>query len=274
MKPFHLYAITGEEFHPDKDITDVMEQAILGGADIIQLRDKTSTKQKFLEKAIALRELTHKHGVTFIVNDHIDIALEVDADGVHLGQDDLSLHEARQLMGSNKIIGISTHQIEEARAAEKGGADYIGVGPIFPTNSKRDAVTPVTTKYIEQVAAEISIPFVAIGGIKTHNVDEVLEAGATSICMISEIVAAEDVQQVCLYFRNKINDKNQLNLVINGENHKINVQTVNDIVSHFDLKPNLIIAEVNGDIIDRNKWEQTLLKQGSKIELVEFIAGG
>lgn len=201
MKNFYLYAITGEEFHPGRDLIEVMEEAILGGVDIIQLRDKTSSKRDILTKAKRLRELTKKHDVLFIVNDHIDVALAVDADGIHIGQDDLPLAEARHIMGPDKIIGISTHRIEEARAAEAGGADYIGVGPIFHTKSKVDVVDPVTTAYIGQVAAEINIPFVAIGGIKLHNVDQVLEAGATSVCMISEIVGAEDVKDVCQQFK-------------------------------------------------------------------------
>ncbi|WP_017728309.1 thiamine phosphate synthase [Halalkalibacterium ligniniphilum] len=200
MKDFQLYAITGEEFHPNRDLVEVMEEAILGGVDIIQLRDKKSKKRDVLKKARALRELTKKHDVTFIVNDHIDIALAVDADGIHLGQDDLPLKEARAIMGPEKIIGISTHRIEEAREAEVGGADYIGVGPIFPTNSKEDVVDPVTTSYIQQVAGEISIPFVAIGGIKLHNVERVLDAGASRICMISEIVGAEKVRETCEQF--------------------------------------------------------------------------
>lgn len=203
MREFNLYAITGEEFHPNRSLMEVMEESIRGGVDIIQLRDKTSSKRDLLAKAKALRELTKKHDVLFIVNDHIDVALAVDADGIHLGQDDLPLEEARKIVG-NKIIGISTHCIEEARAAEKDGADYIGVGPIFPTKSKVDVVDPVTTSYIEQVAAEITIPFVAIGGIKLHNVDRVLQAGASRICMISEIVGAEDVQGVCQQFKERL----------------------------------------------------------------------
>jgi thiamine-phosphate pyrophosphorylase len=200
MKDFKLYAITGEQFHQGRDLIEVMEEAILGGVDIIQLRDKKSKKIDVLKKAQALRELTKKHGVTFIVNDHIDVALAVDADGIHVGQDDLPLKEARKVMGPDKIIGISTHKIEEAREAEKGGADYIGVGPIFETQSKEDVVDPVTTTYIQQVAEEITIPFVAIGGIKLHNVDQVLAAGAKRVCMISEIVGADDVRGTCETF--------------------------------------------------------------------------
>ncbi|MDT8861718.1 thiamine phosphate synthase [Alkalihalobacillus sp. MEB130] len=200
MRNFRLYAITGEEFHQGRDVVEVMEEAILGGVDIIQLRDKTSSKREVLKKARALRELTKKHDVLFIVNDHIDVALAVDADGIHVGQDDLPLADVRKIMGPEKIIGISTHKIEEAREAEAGGADYIGVGPIFHTNSKVDVVDPVTTTYIQQVVKEITIPFVAIGGIKLHNVDQVLDAGATRICMISEIVGADDITGVCQQF--------------------------------------------------------------------------
>ncbi|MDE5413964.1 thiamine phosphate synthase [Alkalihalobacterium chitinilyticum] len=210
MKDFKLYTITGEEFHPNRDLVTVMEQAILGGSDIIQLRDKTNSKKVVFEKAKQLRELTKKYGVTFIVNDHIDVALAVDADGIHIGQDDLPIEEARKIVGENKIIGLSTHAIEEAREAERAGADYIGVGPIFHTKSKVDVVDPVTTDYIRQVVQEITIPFVAIGGIKLHNVDQVLEAGAARICAISEIVGAEDVQSVCQQFIEKINQKVKL----------------------------------------------------------------
>ena len=204
MRDFRLYAITGEEFHPGRDLLTVMEEAIRGGADIVQLRDKTGSKRDVLRKAQALRELTRRYGATFIVNDHIDVALAVDADGIHLGQDDLPIAEARRIVGPGRIIGISTHRIEEAREAEREGADYIGVGPVFPTKTKSDVVAPVTTSYVREVAAEIRIPFVAIGGIKLHNVDEVLRAGATRICAVSEIVGSADVAGTCRAFLEKI----------------------------------------------------------------------
>ncbi|TSB46704.1 thiamine phosphate synthase [Alkalicoccobacillus porphyridii] len=197
MKDFRLYAITGEEFHPGRELVEVMEQAILGGVDIIQLRDKKSSKKNVLKKAQQLRELTSKHNVTFIVNDHLDVAMAVGADGIHVGQDDLPLAETRKVVGPDMIIGISTHHIDEAKAAEAGGADYIGVGPIFPTKSKEDVVDPVTTSYIAQIEEDISIPYVAIGGIKRHNLKQVMEAGAKRVCMITEIVAAEDVKARC-----------------------------------------------------------------------------
>lgn len=204
MKDFKFYVITGEEFHPNRSLKEVMEEAIVGGAEIIQLRDKHSSKKEILEKAKMLRTLTKEQDVTFIVNDHIDIALAVDADGIHLGQDDLPINEARKIVGEDKIIGISTHKIEEARLAQEEGADYIGAGPVYATNSKSDVVDPVTTSYIEEVASEITIPFVAIGGIKLHNVDNVLRAGASRICVISEVVGSSDVRATSEAFIHKI----------------------------------------------------------------------
>ncbi|MGO4543462.1 thiamine phosphate synthase [Paenibacillus sp. 2TAB23] len=203
MKEFRLYAITGEQFHPGRSMIEVMEEAIKGGVDIIQLRDKSGDKAVIKEKARALRELTRKYGITFIVNDYIDIAMEVDADGIHLGQGDVPLLEAREMVG-NKIIGISTHAIGEAILAEQQGADYIGVGPIYPTATKVDVVDPVTIAYVREVVKEVSIPFVAIGGIKLHNVDEVIQAGATRICAVSEIVGSDDVKGVCEAFIRKL----------------------------------------------------------------------
>lgn len=120
MKEFRLYAITGEEFHQGRELVDVMEQAILGGVDIIQLRDKKSSKLEVLKKAKKLRELTKKYDVPFIVNDHIDVALAVEADGIHVGQDDLPLADVRKIAYPDMIIGISTHQLEDAKQAEEG----------------------------------------------------------------------------------------------------------------------------------------------------------
>ncbi len=203
MRDFRLYVITGENFHPGRDLVQVMEQAIVGGADIVQFRDKTGARTERLRKAQALRELTRRYAVPFIVNDDVELALEVDADGVHLGQGDLSLEEARRKVG-NRIIGISTHAIEEALLAQKQGADYIGVGPIYATQTKADVVAPVGLDYIRAVSQQITIPFVAIGGIKLGNVDEVIQAGATRVCAISELVGSDDVADVCRSFIQKL----------------------------------------------------------------------
>ncbi|MDO3409789.1 thiamine phosphate synthase [Saccharibacillus sp. CPCC 101409] len=203
MRDFRLYAITGENFHPGRDLVEVMEQAIIGGADIIQFRDKTGSKEGRRRKAQALRELTRRWDIPFIVNDDVDLALEVDADGIHLGQGDLPLEEARRRVG-DRIIGISTHAIEEALLAQEQGADYIGAGPVYATRTKEDAVDPVGLDYIREVSRRIEIPFVAIGGIKLGNADEVIEAGAARLCAISEIVGSGDPAGVCRSFIQKL----------------------------------------------------------------------
>ncbi|GGK20320.1 thiamine-phosphate synthase [Caldalkalibacillus thermarum] len=204
MKDFSLYVITGEQFYPHRHYLEVIEEAIQGGADMVQLREKKKTKRELLDMARQLKALCDRYKVPFIVNDHVDIALAVDADGVHLGQDDLPLEEARKILGPDKIIGISTHNLEEAKRAEEGGADYIGVGPVFPTNTKEDVVDPVGLEYVRQVVEHIRIPFVAIGGIKLHNVDQVLKAGAKRISIVSAIVGAENVKEAARAFARKL----------------------------------------------------------------------
>lgn len=202
-RDFKLYAITAANYHPGRSMLDVMEQAILGGADIVQLRSKDASKEEILEDARALRELTNQYGVPLIINDHIDIAIAVGADGAHFGQDDLPLAEARRMLGPDAIIGISTHSLEQALAAERGSADYIGVGPVYPTGTKPGR-TAVTTAYVREAAEHVRIPWVAIGGIALGNVDEVLAAGATRICAVSAIVGSASPADTCRAFRARI----------------------------------------------------------------------
>ncbi len=140
-----------------------------------------------------IRALTKQAHACFIVNDHIDIAMLVDADGVHVGQEDLPVPEVRKLMGPDKIIGLSTHNPDQARQAIKLGADYIGVGPIFATQTKEDVCAPVGYEYLDFVAENINLPFVAIGGIKQHNINEVVRHGAKCCALVSELVGAEDI---------------------------------------------------------------------------------
>jgi thiamine-phosphate pyrophosphorylase len=171
----------------------VAEQAILGGADCLQLREKTLESAELLRRARKLVELCRRHKVKCIINDRADIALLSDADGVHLGQDDLPTREARKLIGRDKILGVSTHRIEQARSAVLDGADYIGIGPVFKSSTKpRDFIAGLD--YARQVAREISIPAVAIAGITAENVDEVRASGIRAVAVSSAVIAAEDVR--------------------------------------------------------------------------------
>jgi thiamine-phosphate pyrophosphorylase len=190
---FHLYVVLGSEFSCGRDFLEVSRQAIAGGAGAIQLRDKCLGPREYLEWAYRLRELTAEKGVTFIINDRIDVALAVEADGVHLGQDDFPLPEARRILGPRRIIGASTHSLAEARQAVSEGADYINIGPIFATGTKKGVVPPVGPEMITTVTSEIDHPFTVMGGIKLHNVDQVLERGARRIAVVTAVVGAEDI---------------------------------------------------------------------------------
>ncbi len=193
--PKGIYGITGEKFSRGRSNIEVVEAMIRGGVRVVQYREKHKEKSilEMYEECLAIREITRKHGVMFIVNDFVDIALLTDADGVHVGQDDLPLQEVRRLVG-HRIIGVSTHSPEQAEAAVAGGADYIGVGPVFETRTKEDVCDPVGFEYLEYAARKVPIPFVAIGGIKAHNIHEVVSRGAESVCMVTEIVGAEDIE--------------------------------------------------------------------------------
>ena len=193
--PAGLYGITAEKFSDGRSNIQVVEQMIKGGIKIIQYREKQPSKSysTILEECRQIRELTRAAGITFIVNDIVDVALLVDADGVHVGQDDLPVGEVRKLLGNDKIVGLSTHSPKQAEDAVLAGADYIGVGPIFATKTKDDVCDPVGFSYLDWVASNISLPFVAIGGIKLHNVGHIVQRGAKTICLVTEIVGAPDI---------------------------------------------------------------------------------
>ena len=168
-----------------------MTQAVLrAGVGWVQYRDKTASRRKVYEEAIKLKDLAGKHNAVFIVNDYSDIALAVDADGVHLGQDDLPVKEARKILGKGKIIGVSTHCIEQALEAEQAGADYIGFGPVFHTSTK-DAGSPRGIDLLGEIKNKVSIPVVAIGGINLENIHSVLETGVDAVAVASAILKGD-----------------------------------------------------------------------------------
>jgi len=193
--PAGIYGITAEKFSGGRSNIQVVRQMIEGGIKIIQYREKRPAKsyRTILEECRQIRALTREAGVAFIVNDYVDVALMVDADGVHVGQDDLPVGEVRRLLGPDKIIGLSTHSPEQAKDAVAAGADYIGVGPIFTTKTKDDVCAPVGFDYLDWVVKNISLPFVAIGGIKLSNIDQIAERGVRTICLVTEIVGAADI---------------------------------------------------------------------------------
>ncbi|GAB4543415.1 MAG: thiamine phosphate synthase [Thermodesulfovibrionia bacterium] len=166
---------------------EVFKIAIRGGVKVIQLREKYMTKKEIYKEAMVIRRITKRHGITFIINDYVDLAYIVDADGVHLGQDDIPLREARRILGMDKIIGVSTHTLKQAIDAENGGADYIGYGPIFHTATK-DAGRPKGVGLLKEIRGRVNIPIVAIGGITLEDLKVVLDTGVDAVAMLSGIL--------------------------------------------------------------------------------------
>jgi thiamine-phosphate pyrophosphorylase len=194
IKNWQLYVITDEQLGKGRSHAEIARSAIEGGADVIQLRDKSASSRKLYEDAIIIRKITRDAKIIFIVNDRLDIALAVEADGVHVGQQDLPARMARQLIGENRILGVSAETIGEAIQAEEHGADYLGVGPIFEARTtKPDAGEPKGLLLLQQIRQKCQIPIIAIGGINQINAREVIQAGADGIAVISAIIAAEDI---------------------------------------------------------------------------------
>jgi len=190
-----IYGITADEYSLGRGNVETVRLMITAGIRIIQYREKVKSARQMYEECLAIRELTRSSSTTFIVNDHIDLAMAVEADGVHVGQDDLPPQIVRKLVGEQMIIGLSTHSPKQAQAAMEmvDIIDYIGVGPVFATITKKDVCEPVGIDYLEYVVNNISLPFVAIGGIKEHNISKVHAAGAGIISLVSEIVGAFNI---------------------------------------------------------------------------------
>ena len=176
-----LYALTDDELSLGRPAVEVAKALLDSGIKILQYREKEKKAGQMLKECLELRRLTREAGACFIVNDHVDIAVLCEADGVHVGQEDLP------------VIGLSTHTPDQARAAVASGADYIGVGPIYPTQTKKDVCAAVTLDYLDWVVANITLPFVAIGGIKRHNIADVIAHGARCCAIVSEFVSAPDI---------------------------------------------------------------------------------
>jgi thiamine-phosphate pyrophosphorylase len=188
------YFITDAKLSRAGNLRDV-KAAVKAGVKIVQHRNKTATTKEMLDEALKLKAICKKAGVRFLVNDRVDIALACDADGVHLGNDDMPHKTARKLLSKSKIIGLTAHNVKEAREAERQGADYIGVSPVFLTDTKPDAGVPAGVELIAEVKKAVSIPIIAIGGINLDNAEDVVRAGADGLCAISAVVGKTDVRK-------------------------------------------------------------------------------
>ncbi|MCX7883059.1 MAG: thiamine phosphate synthase [Brevinematales bacterium] len=195
--PEGIYGIVTEKLCGGRSVLEVARDMIAGGIRILQYREKEDKPRRVqYEECVVLRQMTREAGVVFLVNDWVDLALACGADGVHIGQEDLPVSVVRQLLGPEKLLGLSTHSAEQAQKAfESGVVDYIGVGPLFPTQTKIHPEGPVGLSYLDYVVKHIPLSFVAIGGIKEHNIGEVLKRGARTVCLVTEITQAKNVTE-------------------------------------------------------------------------------
>ncbi|MBS6955268.1 MAG: thiamine phosphate synthase [Enterocloster asparagiformis] len=199
-KELLLYAVTDRSWLNGRTLYDQVEEALAGGATLIQLREKELDREHFLEEARELKALCRRYGAPFVINDSVDIAAAVDADGVHVGQSDMAAGDVRFRLGPDKIIGVSAQTVDQALLAERSGADYLGVGAVFHTGTKRDA-TDVSYETLREICRAVKIPVVAIGGINRGNVEQLAGSGICGVAVVSAIFAQQDIRAVAADLR-------------------------------------------------------------------------
>jgi len=191
---YSVYLVTDRRNKTDEEFLNIIEEAIKGGTTVVQLREKTASTKEFYELALKVKEITSRYGVPLLINDRIDIALAVDSEGVHIGQDDMPADIAREIIGDDKILGVSASTVEEAKKAEIDSADYIGSGAVFPTATKDDADS-VSKEELKEIVDSIDIPVVAIGGITVENAHTLKGSGIAGFSVVSAIMSAEDPKE-------------------------------------------------------------------------------
>lgn len=189
-----LYAVTDTAWVGEQTLIEQVKEALDGGITFLQLREKNLSEEEFLQEAVEMKKLADQYKVPFVINDNIEVALRAGADGVHVGQDDMPVEEVRKLLGDDKIIGVSAHNVEEAVRAEKGGADYLGVGAVYTTPTKEDA-SVVSLEEIKKICDTVSIPVVAIGGIKEKNIMNLKGTNVAGAAVVSAVFGAEDIKE-------------------------------------------------------------------------------
>ncbi len=189
-----LYAVTDRGWLNGRTLYEQIEEALKGGVTFLQLREKQLSPRQFWEEAVAVKKLCAKYHVPFLINDDVELARQVDADGVHVGQKDLDVRQARSRLGRDKIIGVSARTPEQARLAQAHGADYLGVGAVFHTGTKQDAA-PISQERLKEVCASVTIPAVAIGGITKENIKELSGSGISGVAVVSAIFAQPDIEK-------------------------------------------------------------------------------
>lgn len=191
---YTLYLVSDRDVLKGRDLCEAIEQSIKGGVTLVQLREKDISSLDFYNLAVSVKKITDKHNVPLIINDRIDIALAVDAAGVHVGQSDIPANVARKIIGEDKILGISAATLEEAKLAEAEGADYLGIGAVFPTDTKKDARS-VSIELLGEIKKSLTVPVVGIGGINENNAELLKQSKIDGIAVVSAILGKDDIEQ-------------------------------------------------------------------------------
>jgi len=189
---YSLYLVTNRDLSRGKATIEIVKAGVTGGVTCVQLREKNCSTRKFIKEALSVKKYLKKHNIPLIINDRVDVAQAIGADGVHLGQTDMPLTMAKDILKDSMIIGISVESLEDAIRAEKDGADYIGISPIFATPTKTDTAPPLGLEGLKEISRAVSLPKVAIGGLNKENAGEVILNGANGIAVVSAIVSADD----------------------------------------------------------------------------------
>ena len=195
-----LYAVTDRSWLRGQTLCEQVEQALIGGATLVQLREKALDEEAFLREAVELAKLCHRYGVPLLINDHVEIARRSGADGVHVGQDDMAAASVRSILGSDMIVGVTAKTVEQAIRAQEAGADYLGSGAVFGSATKLNA-KPMTKELLGSICHAVTIPVVAIGGINRNNILELTGTDISGVAVVSGIFAAEDIEAECRHLR-------------------------------------------------------------------------
>lgn len=200
-----LYAVTDRSWTENQTLYEQLEDALIGGVTCVQLREKNLSEEDFIQEAVEIRELCRKYNVPLIINDNLNVAIKSNADGIHVGQEDVSAAEIRKLVGDNFIIGVTAKTIEQAKKAENDGADYIGVGAVFPSPTKTNAIR-ITNEQLNEICSSVSIPAVAIGGISLDNITELSGCKMSGVAVVSAIFAADDIKTTVQELKRTVQD--------------------------------------------------------------------
>ncbi len=206
---YSLYLVTDRGLALGRSTLEIVSAAVKGGATVVQLREKNCSTREFIEQAMHIKDFLKTHSVPLVINDRVDVAQAVKADGVHLGQTDMPLEMAKGILGDTMIIGISTESVQDGIEAEKGGADYLGVSPIYATPTKTDTAPPLGLEGLREIRKAVNLPLVGIGGLSRNNAAEVIRSGADGVAVVSAIVAADDPEKAARELKKIITEAQQ-----------------------------------------------------------------